>query len=109
MKRACVVLFGIGILLILWGAGDLVCWGTTGKELLERYPDSGAVAELVEHTFIGGWIKAARAWPGRCGRPLVWNQIKWEEPPDFRRLPWFVRRNAGFQMFRTRMSDRKVR
>ena len=22
-------------------------------------PDSGAVAELVEHTFIGGWIKAA--------------------------------------------------
>ena len=59
MKRAGVVLFGIGILLILWGAGDLVCWGTTGKELLERYPDSGAVAELVEHTFIGGWIKAA--------------------------------------------------
>ena len=59
MKRACVVLFGIGILLILWGAGDLVCWGTTGKELLGRYPDSGAVAELVEHTFIGGWIKAA--------------------------------------------------
>ena len=29
------------------------------RGLLERYPDSGAVAELVEHTFIGGWIKAA--------------------------------------------------
>ena len=41
MKRACVVLFGIGILLILWGAGDLVCWGTTGKELLERYRQLG--------------------------------------------------------------------
>ncbi len=58
MKKTCIFLLLIGGALVLWGIVDVYNWATTGKQLIELYPDVSSIAELVRYSLLSGIIKA---------------------------------------------------
>ena len=57
MKKSYVFMIVIGVVLVLWGAMDFYNWASTGRQLLELYPDVSSVIDLVRYSFTSGIIK----------------------------------------------------
>ena len=63
MRKVYMLLLGVSILLIVWGAVDFFNYFTIGTELLtiyddvDRYDDVDSVTRLVNNALIGGIIK----------------------------------------------------
>ncbi len=57
MRKVYMLLLGVSILLIVWGAVDFFNYFTIGTELLTIYDDVDSVTRLVNNALIGGIIK----------------------------------------------------
>ena len=57
MRKVYMLLLGVSIVLIVWGAVDFFNYFTIGTELLTIYDDVDSVTRLVNNALIGGIIK----------------------------------------------------